>query len=100
MDINFQRKIDRFVGVPVCTLLSLVERLRRRRPVADPPKRILVLLLSEMGSLVLARPMFSYLKSRYPNASIHVMVFEKNREVLDLLAIVPETDVLTLNDRS
>jgi len=100
MDINFQRKIDRFVGVPVCALLSLVERLRRRRPAADPPKRILVLLLSEMGSLVLARPMFSYLKSRYPNASIHVMVFEKNREVLDLLAVVPETDVLTLNDRS
>jgi len=100
MDINFQRKIDRFVGVPVCALLSLAERLRRRRPVADPPKRILVLLLSEMGSLVLARPMFSYLKSRYPNASIHVMVFEKNREVLDLLAVVPETDVLTLNDRS
>jgi len=78
----------------------LVERLRRRRPAADPPKRILVLLLSEMGSLVLARPMFSYLKSRYPNASIHVMVFEKNREVLDLLAVVPEGDVLTLNDRS
>ena len=100
MDINFQRKIDRFVGVPVCALLSLVERLRRRRPAADPPKRILVLLLSEMGSLVLARPMFSYLKSRYPNASIHVMVFEKNREVLDLLAVVPETDVLTLSDRS
>jgi len=100
MDINFQRKIDRFVGVPVCALFSMVERLRRSRPVAAPPKRILVLLLSEMGSLVLARPMFSYLKRRYPGASIHVMVFEKNREVLDLLGVVPETDVLTLNDRS
>jgi len=99
MDINFQRKIDRFVGVPVCALLSLVERLRRKRPANAPPERILVLLLSEMGSLVLARPMFSYLKRRYPHASIHVMVFAKNREVLDLLAVVPETDVLTLNDR-
>jgi len=100
MDINFQRKIDRFVGVPVCALLSLVERLRRRRPVAVPPERILILLLSEMGSLVLARPMFSYLKRRYPHASMHVMVFAKNREVLDLLDVVPETNVLTLNDRS
>jgi ADP-heptose:LPS heptosyltransferase len=100
MDIHSQRKIDRFVGVPVCALFSLVERLRRKRPVAVPPKRILVLLLSEMGSLVLARPMFSYLKKRHPNASIHVMVFEKNREVLDLLAVVPENNVLTLNDRS
>jgi len=99
MDINFQRKIDRFVGVPVCALLSLVDRLRRKRPVNVPPERILVLLLSEMGSLVLARPMFSYLKRRYPHASIHVMVFAKNREVLDLLGVVPESDVLTLNDR-
>ena len=100
MNIKFQRNIDRFVGVPVCALLSLVERLCRKRPISVPPKRILVLLLSEMGSLVLARPMFSYLKRRYPLVSIHVMVFEKNREVLDLLAVVPENNVLTLNDRS
>ena len=100
MDINSQRKIDRFVGVPVCALLSLLDRLRWKRPLTASPERILVLLLSEMGSLVLARPMFSYLKRRYPHASIHVMVFAKNREVLDLLGFVPETNVMTLNDRS
>jgi lipopolysaccharide heptosyltransferase II len=100
MDINSQRRIDHFVGVPVCALLSLLERLRWKRPVTASPGRILVLLLSEMGSLVLARPMFSYLKRRYPHASIHVMVFAKNREVLDLLGVVPESNVLTLNDRS
>jgi ADP-heptose:LPS heptosyltransferase len=100
MDINSQRKIDRFVGVPVCALFSLLERLRSKRPVPASPERILVLLLSEMGSLVLARPMFSYLKRRYPHASVHVMVFAKNREVLDLLGVVPETNVLTLDDRS
>jgi ADP-heptose:LPS heptosyltransferase len=100
MDINSQRKIDRFVGVPVCALLSLLERLRWKRPVTASPERILVLLLSEMGSLVLARPMFSYLGRRYPHASIHVVVFAKNREVLDLLGVVPESNVLTLNDRS
>jgi len=100
MDINSQRKIDRFVGVPVCALLSLLERLRRKRPVTASPERILILLLSEMGSLVLARPMFSYLKRRYPQATLHVAVFAKNREVLDLLGVVPESNVLTLNDRS
>ncbi|MBP2683326.1 MAG: Lipopolysaccharide core heptosyltransferase RfaQ, partial [Deltaproteobacteria bacterium] len=100
MDINSQRKIDRIVGVPVCALLSLLERLRWKRPVTASPERILVLLLSEMGSLVLARPMFSYLKRRYPQATLHVAVFAKNREVLDLLGVVPESNVLTLNDRS
>ena len=100
MNIVVQRKIDRFVGVPVCALLSLLERLRRKRPVTASPERILVLLLSEMGSLVLARPMFSYLKRRYPHATLHVAVFAKNREVLDLLGAVPESGVLTLDDRS
>jgi len=100
MNIVFQRKVDRFVGVPVCALLSLLERLRWKRPVTASPERILVLLLSEMGSLVLARPMFSYLKRRYPHATLHVAVFAKNREVLDLLGVVPESNVLTLDDRS
>lgn len=53
-----------------------------------------------MGSLVLAHPMFAQLKHKYPDASLHVMLFAKNREVLDLLGVVPEANVLTINDRS
>lgn len=100
MNIRLQRAIDRFVGVPVCALLSLVGRLAGRKAPAQPPRRILVILLSEMGSLVLAYPMFAALKERYPGAAIHVMLFAKNREVLDLLGAVPEENVLTLDDRS
>ena len=67
---------------------------------ASPPRRILIILLSEMGSLVLAHPMFARLKQRYPDASLHIMLFRKNREVLDLLDVIPEENVLTINDRS
>ena len=67
---------------------------------AGPPRRILVILLSEMGSLVLAHGMFTRLKHTYPGASIHALVFAKNREVLDLLAVIPRENVLTVNDRS
>ena len=103
LNIKFQRAVDRFAGVPICALLSLVDRLRYVLGVAapaSPPRRILIILLSEMGSLVLAHPMFARLKQQYPDASLHIMLFRKNREVLDLLGVIPEENVLTINDRS
>ena len=101
MNIKFQRAVDRFIGVPICAFFSLADRLFGRPVVAAAtPHSILVILLSEMGSLVLAQPMFARLKQKYPDASIYVMLFAKNREVLDLLGVVPEANVLTLDDRS
>jgi len=53
-----------------------------------------------MGSLVLAQAMFARLKQQYPGASIHALLFAKNREVLDLLGVIPKEHVLTVSDRS
>lgn len=105
MNIQFQRKVDRIIGVPLCALFSLIDRISglfgdKTPATPPPPRRILIILLSEMGSLVLAQPMFERLKQRYPDASLHVLLFGKNREVLDLLGVVPPENVLTLNDRS
>lgn len=103
MNIKFQRAVDRLAGVPICALLSVVERLRNAfsaAAVPAPPRRILVILLSEMGSLVLAHPMFVRLRQLYPDAALHVMLFGKNREVLDLLGVIPSAQVITIDDRS
>ena len=100
VNISFQRAVDRYAGVPICALLSLLDRAGRPVSLAGPPRRILVILLSEMGSLVLAHAMFKRLKDRYPGAAIHALVFAKNREVLDLLGVVPAENVLTVSDRS
>lgn len=67
---------------------------------ATPPRRILVILLSEMGSLVLAEPMFRRLRERYPLAEIHVMLFARNRQLLDLLRVVDKEHVITIRDDS
>jgi ADP-heptose:LPS heptosyltransferase len=100
MDVNIQRKIDRRLGVSICRLLSLFSRNKKKEADSKRPERILVLLLSEMGSLVLAHPMFERIRSKYPRASIHVLLFEKNREVLALLEVVPAANILTINDQS
>jgi ADP-heptose:LPS heptosyltransferase len=103
MDLGFQRFVDRYAGVPICAALSLLERLRpaRRARAASPEaRRVVVILLSEMGSLVLAQPMFARLRERVPQGSLHVMLFAKNREALDLLRIVPEANVIEVDDGS
>src|SRR5271170_7187662 len=100
MNIAFQRAADRLIGVPLCAVFSLLHRLFGRTALPARPQRILVILLSEMGSLVLAEPMFSSLTRKYPDASIHALLFAKNREVLDLLRVVDPQNVLTLRDRS
>jgi ADP-heptose:LPS heptosyltransferase len=104
MDIRTQRTLDRQLGIPLCAAFSLFDGLRRRvwpsSRRTDSPRRILVILLSEMGSLVLARPMFERLRREHPDAELHVLVFHKNREILDLMGVVPPDRVLTLEDRT
>ena len=100
MNVDFQRRVDRLVGVPICRALSLLPGARNQATNAGRPRKILVILLSEMGSLVLARPMFERLRSLYPEASLHALVFRQNRELLDLLGVVPDENVITLANTS
>jgi lipopolysaccharide heptosyltransferase II len=100
MNIDAQRAFDRYAGVPICAALSLARRLLPQRAPARPPRNILVVMLSEMGSLVLAQPMFARLKERYPDARLHILLLGKNRDVVDMLRVVPDENVLTIDDRS
>ena len=104
MNIDFQRWIDRWVGIPLCAAVSAVDGVARAFRPKDassaPPRAIVVILLSEMGSLVLAHDMFARLKARYPEAELHALLFGKNREILDLLGVVKYQNVHTIDDCS
>lgn len=100
MDVRLQKLVDRLVGVPACGVISA---LRRVAPVGAPsgaPRKVLVVLLSEMGSLVLAEPMFRRIRERWPGAEVHAMVFARNRQMLDLLGVVEPSRVIAVRDRS
>jgi hypothetical protein len=63
MNINLQRWIDRWAGIPLCAAVSGIDAVMRRFRKDDnadkAPRAIVVILLSEMGSLVLAHDMFA-----------------------------------------
>lgn len=104
MNINLQRWIDRWVGIPLCAAVSGFDAVMRsispRTPADQAPRAIVVILLSEMGSLVLAHDMFARLKQRYPQAELHALLFGKNREILDLMQVMDPAHVHTVDDKS
>lgn len=97
MRLELQRIIDRWIGSVFCAMLSLVPP-RREAPACL--RDILVILLSEMGSVVLAQPMFARLRERYPGVRIHVLVFKKNREIIDITGTTAPKNVITIDDAS
>ena len=97
MKIETQRLIDRTVGTIICRIFSAYYKFFEKEPRPDETKRILIVLLSEMGALVLAYPMFQRLKEKFPEASLHIMLYEKNREVVELLGVIPSENIIAIN---
>lgn len=100
MNIASQRRIDQIVGAFLCRLFSLFYFRKKTVDPAFKPKRILIILLSEMGSWVLAHAMFQRIEKLYPEASISVLLFKKNKEIVELLGYVPTDNIITLDPTS
>ena len=104
MNIKLQRWIDRWAGIPLCAAVSALDAVlrpfRKDDQAEQAPRAIVVILLSEMGSLVLAHEMFAQLRQRYPGAPLHALLFGKNREILDLMKVVDPANVHAVNDKS
>ena len=101
MQIDTMRHIDRWAGIPLTWLLTLLLRLRnaikgRKTP---PPRHILLLELSEMGSTILADPAMRKLRDSLP-CQLYFAIFRKNRASLDLLATVPAGNIFTLRENN
>lgn len=88
------RAIDYWVGVPLCLLLSAADAILRAVRLAPrrPPKRILFIELSEMGSAILADPAMRRARQCF-GADIFFAIFAVNRPSLNLLRTVPESNV-------
>lgn len=89
------RAVDYWAGVPLCAASSLLLRLLRDRDRAlPPPRNVLLIELSEMGSAILVDPALRELKAR--GANLHFAIFKQNKPSLDLLRTVPEDNIFTI----
>ena len=100
MQVDRMRKVDRWVGIPLCFVFTCFEYLTRpfkRRQKRQDPQKIMFIELSEMGSIVLAYSLFKKTQALYPEAELYFLTFVDNRYALDLLQVIPENKVLTIN---
>lgn len=93
------RFIDRWVGDPLCRLLTLWDRASggsRRVGIGDAaaPKRLAFIALAEIGALVVAYPAVAAARRRFPDAEQYFVTFPGGREVLRLCGFAEDRIVL------
>lgn len=103
MQVEFMRKIDYWLGVPICFFISVFSYFTRLGVVekdCPKPKNILFLELSEMGSTVLSYPTIKRAKEEFSDSQIYFFIFKKNKESVEVLNIFPKNHIWTLNSDS
>lgn len=103
MNIEKARKIDYWIGVPLCFLLSGLNFAQRlvcfKQKKAGPVKRILLIKLSELGTIILAYPLLNRIKKEYPCAELFFVTFSRNRGIFKLLGgIVSDKNILGIRE--
>lgn len=104
MNFYVAKKIDHFIGVPVCFFFSFFERLKKvffpRKGTNELPKKILFIELSEIGSVILSYSAVEKAKKEYQNADIYFWIFKENSEILCLLDFIPYDNILLMRSRN
>jgi ADP-heptose:LPS heptosyltransferase len=96
--ISTLQHTDRWIGVPLCAILTLIKRVSawKRRPAPHQCRRILFVKFAEQGSTVLAYPAIRRATEMVGRDNVYFMVFEDNRFILDAMEVVPEENVITI----
>ena len=101
MNIDRMRRIDRWLGVPLCALATMLLKLWWRLQPAplQAPRRILFIQLSEMGSTILANPAMRKARAA-TGAELYFVIFAENAGALALTATIPAGNVFTIRTGS
>ena len=96
--ISVLQLADRWIGIPLCAVLTFVKLLLepRIRAFHGQVRRILFIKFAEQGSTVLAYPAIQRAVKMVGRENVYFVVFEENRFVLDVMEIVPEENVITV----
>ncbi|MCG9131286.1 glycosyltransferase family 9 protein [Candidatus Poribacteria bacterium] len=76
---RFQQHLDRYLGIPLCAMLSLFCR-RVRAP--ETPKKILFIQLSALGDTILAVPTIRAIRHTFPDAELTMLASPTNLNYL------------------
>src|ERR1700747_3276786 len=92
------QRTDRWVGGPLCAILTLFRKIFEAagRPGPRQFRRILFIKFAEQGSTVLAYPAILRAIEMVGRENVFFMVFEDNRFILDAMEVIPTENVITI----
>jgi ADP-heptose:LPS heptosyltransferase len=97
------RKIDIGVGKIACFILTcfrlIVDKISPAGLPQDPVRKILFIKLIEQGATVLAYSAILRAIDRVGRQNVYFCVFEENREILDIIDVLPRENVFVIRNR-
>jgi ADP-heptose:LPS heptosyltransferase len=102
LGISALQRTDRWIGAPLCAVLTLLRRIVEftRRPGRRKVQRILFVKFAEQGSTVLAYPAVLRAIEMVGRQNVYFVVFQDNRFILDAMNVIPEENVVTIATHS
>jgi ADP-heptose:LPS heptosyltransferase len=99
MKVDTMRRIDYYLGIPLCFLGTLCQKVVEflKRNESKDLRNVLFIELSEMGSAILVDPAMRKLQKK-TGANIYFVIFKKNKPSLDLLKTVPEENIYLIRE--
>lgn len=96
-----KRRLDTTLGGPICAVLNIFVRLlgillRRDHSLRTPPRRVLVIKLVGLGSIIHATPLLRAIREKWPAAAVDFLCFREVEGLVRRLADVDE--VVALDD--
>jgi ADP-heptose:LPS heptosyltransferase len=99
--ISALQRTDRWIGVPLCAVLTVIRKILEPKPRgARPARRILFVKFAEQGSTVLAYPAICRAIEMVGRENVYFVVFDDNRFILDVMNLIPEENVITISTKS
>ena len=99
MKVDTMRKVDRWVGVPLCFLMSIpvwfMGLFRFGRKKKPDLSRVLFIELSEMGSAIIVDPAMRKMQEK-GKAELFFAIFEDNYKSLEILQTVPKDNIFRM----
>jgi ADP-heptose:LPS heptosyltransferase len=104
MNVNLARRLDYWLGIPICFFLSIINNLKKalsfRESKEISVKKIIFLEFSEIGSAILAYPAMQKAKEAYPEAELYFWIFKENEDGVRLLSLIKTDNIITMRSNN
>lgn len=91
------RRIDYYIGRPICFLLTLFRSSSNK---TAKPNKIIFLKFIEQGATVLAYSAMKRAEELVGRENIYFCVFENNRSILDIIDIIPPENIIIIRENT